>query len=108
VDDGALSNGGSKWTRAAQPRGYFVNVIQTRDQTGANFTSSVSEGGTSYPVTVNHPSKGKAVAIFNKGMASAGGSFGYVTDSAATPSLAAFIGGMQSLHVNSDGPAWDP
>jgi hypothetical protein len=41
-------------------------------------------------------------------MASAGGSFGYVADSAATPSLAAFIGGVQSRHVNSDGLAWDP
>jgi hypothetical protein len=41
-------------------------------------------------------------------MASVGGSFGYVTDSAATPSLAAFIGGVQGIHVGNDGPAWDP
>lgn len=89
-------------------QGYFVNVIQARDQTGANLTSSVSESGTSFTVTVSHVIKGKAVATFTKGMASAGGSFGYVVDSAATPSAAAFIAGVQGIHVSSDGPVWDP
>jgi hypothetical protein len=83
-------------------------VIQARDQTGANLTSSVAESGTSFTVTVSHATKGKAVATFTKGMASAGGSFGYVVDSAATPSAAAFIAGVQGIHVSSDGPVWDP
>jgi hypothetical protein len=88
-------------------QGYFVNVIQARDQTGANFTSSVSDNGTSYTVTVSHPSKGKAVATFNKGMTSTGGTFGYVADSGAAPSPAALMTGVQGSHVSNDGPVWD-
>jgi hypothetical protein len=61
-----------------------------------------------YTVTVSHASKGKAVATFDKGMASVGGSFGYVSDPAATPSLAALITRVQGIHGSSDGPAWDP
>ena len=89
-------------------QGYFLNVIQARDQAGASLTSSVSEDGSSYTVTVIHPTKGKAVATFNKGMASAGGGFGYVADATATPSLAPLITGVQGLHVSTNGPAWDP
>jgi hypothetical protein len=88
-------------------QGYFVNVIQARDQTGTNFTSSVSDNGTSYTVTVSHASKGKAVVTFNKGMTTTGGTFGYVADFAATPSAAALMTGVQGIHVGSDGPVWD-
>jgi len=89
-------------------QGYFLNVIQARDQTGASLASSVAEDTTSYTVTVVHPTKGKAVATFSKGMASVSGTFGYVADSTATPSPAALIAGVQGLHVTNDGPVWDP
>jgi hypothetical protein len=89
-------------------QGYFLNVIQARDQTGANLASSVAEDATSYTITVVHPTKGKAVATFSKGMTTAGGTFGYTADSATTPLSAALLAGVQGLHVTNDGPVWDP
>jgi hypothetical protein len=89
-------------------QGYFMNVIQARDQTGASLASSLAEDATSYTVTVVHATKGKAIATFNKGMTTAGGTFGYTADSAATPSSAALLAGVQGLHVTNDGPVWDP
>jgi len=89
-------------------QGYFVNVIQARDQTGANLTSSVSESGTSFTVTVSHVIKGKAVATFTKEWPPPAARSDMSPIPPPRRSPAAFIAGVQGIHVSSDGPVWDP
>jgi hypothetical protein len=82
---------------------YFLHVLQAKGASDPNVSASLVDGGSSYTVTLTHPTKGAVVVLLQKGMTSAGGS---ITMSGQTYAL---INGMQPMTVTSSGPAWgDP
>jgi hypothetical protein len=84
---------------------YFLNVLQGRDTAEAAVAASVVDSGTSYDVTITHPTKGTAKISYQKGMASTGGSFGWVPT--GTPALAPLLTRVQGLTVDDSGPHWE-
>lgn len=88
-----------------QAQSYFLHVLQARDANGANLTSQVTEGGSTFTVTLQHPTLGGARIIFNKGMTSTGGGFGF-SSSGVPSSTTPFNSGVQSIQVTDSGPVW--
>jgi hypothetical protein len=84
---------------------YFLNVLQGRDSADAAVTASVVDNGTSYDVTITHPTKGTASISYQKGMTSTGGSFGWAQT--GTPALSALLTRVQGMSVNDNGPVWE-
>jgi hypothetical protein len=83
---------------------YFLHVLQARGVGGADLAISLTEDAGSWTVTLDHPTLGHAVVVLNKGMASAGGAFGYsATD---TPDVAPLRESVQPITVTNDGPVW--
>jgi hypothetical protein len=85
---------------------YFLSVLQARDASGADLTTTLAEDGVSYTVTLTHPMRGTAVVKFQKGMISSGGEFGYAAS--GTHALAPLAGSIQGIMVTDSGPVWDP
>jgi hypothetical protein len=83
---------------------YFLNVLQARDASGTNLTTSLVQDASSYQVTLTHPTLGTAIVKFQKGMVSTGGEFGYAAT--GTPTLAGLAGSVQGITVTDSGPVW--
>ena len=88
------------------PVSHFLHVLQGRDAGGADLTISVATTATGYTLTLTHPTRGSAVVTFERGPASAGGSFGYAAS--GTPTASALRGNVQGLRADYDGVAWLP
>jgi hypothetical protein len=89
-----------------QAESYFLHVLQARDAAGGSLTSQVSEGVGSFTLTLQHGSLGSAKIVFNKGMVSSGGTFGY-SASAVPATLTPLLRGVQGIQVTDSGPAWE-
>ena len=85
---------------AGTAQSYFLNVLQAKGATDANVAASVVDGGSSYTLTLTHPSLGSAVITLQKGRVSAGGT---ITIAGVTTGLAT---GVQSMAVTDAGVAW--
>lgn len=84
---------------------YFMHVAQARDLTASNLTASVADNGSTYTVTISHPSKGGAKIILNKGINTMGGSFGFST-SGVPAATAPLTTEKQTTTMTDDGPVW--
>jgi hypothetical protein len=79
---------------------YFLHTLQGKDAAESPMTPSVTDNGSSYTVTLNHPTRGTATITLQKGMTSSGGS---VTAEGRTSNL---FDGMQDMSVTDSGPVW--
>jgi hypothetical protein len=82
---------------------YFINVLQARDASAPDVTATVTEDAKSFTVSIVHPSGHKATIVFDKGMASTGGTI--TTDGCTVHALADYV---QQITVTDSGPAWGP
>jgi hypothetical protein len=83
---------------------HFAHVITTSAASDAAVTVEVAETTTSYTLTVRHPTRGTAVVVFEKGIESRGGSFGYAASGAPSPSPLRTT--VQAMTVSAAGPTW--
>ena len=90
-------------TTSGAAQSTFLHVLQARDGTGADVVPSLSEDASSYTLTLT---QGGATArvVFQKGMTSSGGSFGYAAT--GTPTLVPLPTGVQTITVTDNGPVW--
>lgn len=79
---------------------YFLNVLQAKGATDANITSSVVDTGTTYVLTITHPSLGTSSITLQKGRSSTGGT---ITIAGATTALASTV---QAMSVSDAGVTW--
>ncbi len=83
---------------------YFLTVLQARDESGIDLTSSLAETSDLYTVTLQHPTLGRATIEFKKGMTSVDGRVGY--SPTGIPVLAPLYNAVQHITVTDDGPSW--
>lgn len=83
---------------------YFLHVLQARDLSGTNVTTSLVEDASCFYLNLSHPALGKAAVVFVKGMMSTGGQFGYAA--AGQPVLNGLSATIQPLRFTDSGPAW--
>ena len=91
---------------SGQTLSYFLHVLQARDSSGQNVTAQVSETAAQYIVTLQHPTRGHARVVFNKGQATNGGGFAY-SASAPPSSVNPLLDRVQAIQVTNSGPAWE-
>jgi Secretion system C-terminal sorting domain len=92
-------------TTSGVEQSYFINLLQGRDATGTNLTTSIAENTTSFVLTITHPTLGNATVTLQKGATSTGGSFGYsLTGSPST--VTPFSTEVANVVVTDDGPVW--
>jgi hypothetical protein len=84
---------------------YFLHVLHGRDMSAAALQATVNDTGSAWQVTLTHPSRGSATIVFQRGMDSAGGSFGYAAS--GSPTASPLIEGKQVQHITDDGPFWE-
>jgi hypothetical protein len=92
-------------TTSGAAQSYFLNVFQVRDATGSNLTTTITDEGSSYRLTLVHALLGNAVLVIQKGDTSAGGSFGFAATE--TPSPSPLLSRVQGISVNDSGPLWE-
>lgn len=90
-------------TTSGAAQSYFLHVIQARDAAASDVVPTLTEDGTTYTLTLT---RGTATAriVFQKGMASTGGTFGYAAT--GSPALAPLPTTVQSITVTDNGPVW--
>ena len=90
-------------TTSGTAQNYFLHVIQARDAAASDVTPILTEDATTYTLTLT---RGTATArlVFQKGMASIGGTFGYAAT--GSPTLAPLPTTVQSITVTDNGPVW--
>lgn len=90
-------------TTSGAAQSYFLHVIQARDAAASDVMPSLMEDATTYTLTLT---RGTATAriVFQKGMASTGGTFGYAAS--GSPTLAPLPTTVQSIIVTDNGPVW--
>jgi hypothetical protein len=88
-------------------QGYFLNVLQARGKDEPDLKVALQEGPDSFTVRLAHPTRGAAVVVLDKGMASRGGAVGLSSaPSAALPAPAPLGTGVQAMTVTEQGPRW--
>jgi hypothetical protein len=93
-------------TTTGQAQSYLINVIQTRDVTGADLQISMTENSSGFTITLKDPATGKtAVVILAKGMDSTGGSFAY-SPSGTPTNPTAFTNTVHQVQASADGVVW--
>lgn len=90
-------------TTSGSAQSYFLHVLQAGGTSEAEVVPTLREDPTSYTLSLT---RGAATAriVFQKGMASTGGSFGYAAS--GTPILGPLPAGVQGITVTDDGPVW--
>lgn len=76
---------------------YFLHVAQARDANGSDVSAQVSDSGSGYTVSLQHPIHGNTTIVLSKGMTSSGGS---VNGQPLTTQI-------QNVSVTVDGPVWE-
>jgi hypothetical protein len=76
--------------------GYFLNVLQGRDTNEADIKARLTEDKNLWTIRLEHPQRGQAMVVLNKGMNSAGGSVNGVP----------LLHRVQAIAVGEKGPAW--
>jgi len=89
---------------SGEAQSYFLNVLQARASGGADLTASVTDDGSTYTVTLTHPTLGNAKVVFTKGATSTGGQFGYAAS--GQPTLSNLTTTVQGISVTDNGPVW--
>src|SRR5262249_9023484 len=84
---------------------YFLHVLAPRDGGEADLLSQVVDSGSSYTITLMHPTKGAATIVLQKGMTSSGGTIQVSSSQCMTQGLTSAI---QDIAVTDDGPHWGP
>jgi hypothetical protein len=84
---------------------YFMHVAQARDASDASLTASVTDNGSTYTVTISHPTKGGVKIILNKGINTSGGSFGF-SPTGIPSTTSPLRTTVQGISVTDDGPIW--
>jgi hypothetical protein len=79
---------------------FFLNVLQGKSTSDPNLSTSVVDNGSSYTLTLTHPTLGTATVVFEKTAATSGGS---VSVGGQVFPLGA---GMQTMTVGANGPTW--
>ena len=85
-------------TKPGTAQSYILTVLQAKDASAASLSPQVSDGGTSYTVTLDSSHS----IVFTKGMSSSGGSI------TISGSATAFRSGVEPMTVTPDGPTWGP
>ncbi len=85
---------------------YMLHVLQAKEASGPNVLIRLSEDANTYTVTLEHPTNGRAVIVFQKGMSSAGGSFGY-SPTGLPSRLTPILDRVQGISTTSSGPLWE-
>lgn len=91
-------------TGAAQS--YFLHTLAARGTADPDLTRQVTEDAQSFHITLKHPTKGTAVIVFQEGMTSTGGEFGFAAT--GTPQTAPLGTGVQTMTISNQGPSWGP
>lgn len=93
-------------TDTGSAQSYELNILQARPTSGGvDFTSAtVTDNGTSYTVTLQHPTLGNASLVLVKGASSTGGQFGYA--SSGPPVLSNLNASIETMTVTDNGPVW--
>ena len=86
--------GGNRFDRTTQS--YFLHTLQGKGSSDPVLSPSVADNGSSYTLTLAHPSRGTATIVLQKGMTSTGGSLNGIP----------LTEGMQDTSVNDNGPVW--
>lgn len=87
---------------AGSAESYFLHVASGYDDGEQPLASQLVEQGNQLIVTITHPVRGSATVVFEKGMASHGGSIAIGAGAAIT--LNEYV---QGIRVDDDGPHWD-
>ena len=85
---------------------YMLHVLQAKDTDSPDLAASVEETEDEVRLRLSHPTRGTAVATFEKGMHSEGGSFGFAAEGEPTP--APLAKDIQGMTVTDAGPVWHP
>ena len=91
-------------TTSGSAQSYFLTALQSKSASDSSLSFNLSETASQYDLTITHPTKGSARVIFNKGMTSSGGSFGYALS--GSPSLSNLSASVQSITITDSGPVW--
>jgi hypothetical protein len=91
---------------SGEARTHLLHVIQVRDATGEDVEAQLAENEGSLTVTLSHPRLGTATIVFQKGMTSMGGSFGYAARGASAV-MTPLLDRVQSIRVTDDGVLWN-
>lgn len=104
IDEGEA--GQFRWevdARGADP-GFLLHVLQGKDEGGDDVGATLTETTDGYEVLLKHPKNGQAKVMFQKGMTSAGGKFGFSVS--GDPTVRDLPVGVQEQLVTDDGPVW--
>jgi hypothetical protein len=80
---------------------YFLNVLEAKATADADLAASVVDNGSTFTLTLNHPARGSATVVFQKGRVSAGGSV--VIADQASPLTAT----VSPISVTDNGVSWE-
>jgi len=83
---------------------YFLHVLQGREAHESELKITVGETPTAYTLELRDPKRGAAKVLFQKGMTSAGGEFGYALS--GSPARKPLAAGIMSIRVDDSGPHW--
>ena len=90
----------------AVAQSYMVSVLRAGTDSGwQDFTTvTVVDNGSTFTLTLAHPTGGNATWVINKGATSSGGTFGYAAS--GTPTQMALSTTVRSPYVNDSGVQW--
>jgi hypothetical protein len=93
-------------TVGAPAESYFLHVLAAREAGAPELTAELRDRGDTFEVTLRHPTRGTALALFGKGMASRGGAFGFAPAGGGAPRAAPLGDGVQAISIGEAGPIW--
>jgi hypothetical protein len=92
-------------TLTGRAQDYFINVLQARGVNEEDVAAKITDDGSSWTISLTHPTKGNARIVLNKGMVSAGGEVGY-SPKGDPKDMTPLLDHVQSIRVTDSGPYW--
>jgi hypothetical protein len=93
-------------SQKGEPQSYFLHVLQARKAKGRDLKVKLREDTTSWTIRLDHPTRGQAVVVFQKGMGSNGGSLAFAKRQAPSKPFP-LLDRVQGFTVTKMGPRWD-
>ena len=95
-EGGAIGQDRLEVDSTGSTQSYFLHTLQAKGASDPVLTPSVTDNGSSFTLTLDHPSRGTVTVVLQKGMSSTGGSVNGIP----------LFEGMQETSVNENGPVW--
>jgi hypothetical protein len=107
TDEGGVGQHRLDIETSGEAESYFLNVLHAKDAGAPELDAKIDDHGSTFTVTLTHPTAGTAEIVLEKGEKTSGGTFAFTAPGGAKKTTP-LRKDVERVEVGREGPFWTP